>query len=846
MSEFSVVGRRLPKVNSWAHLTGTAKYADDIAMPRMLFGRLLRSTQAHARIRSVDTTAAERHPGVVAVVTGKDMPEKMGIMPSTQDETALAVGKVRYVGEPVAAVCATTEDAAFDALSLIRVEYEPLEPILTIEDALGREDVKIHDEAKRANVFKEVHLSFGDLEAGFASADHTRDDWYFFEGNTHAPIENHSAVASYDGDGKLTLWTSTQVPHYLHRELEKVLGLPRSHIRVVATPNGGAFGGKSDPFAHEFAACLLSMRTKRPVKFTLDREEVFYAHRGRHPVKMRLRAGVKEDGEFTAVHLQTWLDGGAYASYGIATTYYTGALMTVTYRIPAYKFDGVRVYTNKPPCGPKRGHGTTQPRWAFECTVDKIATDLGFDPLEYRQRILQPAQSRTVNGLRITSMGLGQCLEAAGKATQYSKKRGQLPRGKGIGISGSAYISGAGLPIYWNAMPHSGATVKIDRGGGVAVYCGTSEIGQGSDHMLATVTAEALGVLPEDVHVVSGDTTLAPVDLGSYSSRVTFMAGNATKEAACKLRDQLFTVAGEKLGVPVERMNAAFRKVYDRADPSKSMSFVEAANLAEARYGTLSAAGSYSPPPGIGGDYKGAGVGPTPAYSYQASVAEVSVDLETGVLTVDRIVTAHDCGRALNPVNVEGQIEGSAYMGYGEISGEEQVFRGGLHKKPSLLDYKIPTSLDTPVLEAIIVESVDAEGPFGAKEAGEGPLNSVIPAIANAVYDAIGVRFDETPITADKILDALGKRDNRGVPKDRIGPAGLGDGKRDPGGAQRRLGFSTEARERRRAVGPSRAEQAEPAQGAGFERGRALPDRADKTGATGPGPEPGEPGSGSS
>src|SRR6266850_654956 len=485
MSELSILGRRLPKVNAWAHLTGSARYADDINLPRMLYGRLLRSTRPHARIRRIDISRALAHPGVVAVVTGADMPEKMGIMPSTQDETALAVDKVRYVGEPVAAVAALDEDTAFDALSLIDVTYEDLEP--------------------------------------------------------------HAAVASYDGDGKLTLWTCTQVPHYLHRELEKVLGLPRSRIRVIATPNGGAFGGKSDPFAHELAASLLALRTKRPVKITLDREEVFYAHRGRHPVKMRLRTGVTKDGEITAVHFQSWLDGGAYASYGIATTYYTGALLTVTYRIPAYKFDGVRVYTNKPPCGPKRGHGTTQPRYGFECQLDKIAEDLGLDALEYRKRILQPPQSRTVNDLRITSMGLGECLDALGRATGYSERHGQLGRGKGIGLAGSAYISGAGLPIYWNEMPHSGAEIRIDRGGGVTVMCGTSEIGQGSDNMLAAVAAEALGVMPADVHVVSGDTSLAPVDLGSYSSRVTFMAGNAVKDAALKLRALLFAAAAEKL-----------------------------------------------------------------------------------------------------------------------------------------------------------------------------------------------------------------------------------------------------------------------------------------------------------
>jgi 4-hydroxybenzoyl-CoA reductase subunit alpha len=798
MSDLSIIGRRLPKVNAWAHLTGSARYADDIRLPRMLHGRLLRSTRPHARIKRIDVSRALAHPGVVAIVTGADMPEKMGIMPSTQDETALAVGKVRYVGEPVAGVAALDEDAAFEALSLIDVEYEDLEPIFTIEEALEREDVKIHDESRRANVFKEVHLSFGDLEAGFAAADHVREDWFFFEGNTHAPIEAHACVASYDADGKLTLWSSTQVPHYLHREMEKVLGLPRSRIRVIATPNGGAFGGKSDPFGHEFAAALLSMRTKRPVKITLDREEVFYAHRGRHPVKMRIKTGVRKDGEITAVEFQSYLDGGAYASYGIATTYYTGALLTVTYRVPAYKFDGVRVYTNKPPCGPKRGHGTTQPRFAFECQLDKIAADLGLDPLEYRMRILQPANSRTVNELRITSMGLGDCLTAVRRATGWERKKGQLPKGKGIGVAGSAYISGAGLPIYWNEMPHSGAEIRIDRGGGVTVMCGTSEIGQGSDNMLAAVTAETLGILPEDVHVVSGDTSLAPVDLGSYSSRVTMMAGNATKSAGLKLRTLLLGVASEKLGVPADRLGAAFRRIYDLQDPDKGISFVEAANLAEAKHGTLVAAGSYKPPAGIGGSYKGAGVGPTPAYSYQAAVAEVSIDLETGRLTVDKITTAHDCGRALSPVNAEGQVEGSAYMGYGEIVVEEQIFRGGLHKKPSLLDYKLPTSLDTPVLEAILVETLDSEGPYGAKEAGEGPLNPVIPAIANAVYDAIGVRFDETPITADKILDALGKRDNRGVPKDRIGPTGLQSGKADPKRAMRRLTASTDARERKR------------------------------------------------
>lgn len=820
MSEFSVVGRRLPKVNVWDHLTGTAKYADDIHLPRMLYGKLLRSVYPHARITRIDVSKALAHPGVLAVCTGEDMPTKMGIMPSTQDETALAVDKVRYVGEPVAAVAAVDEDSAFEALDRIEVDYEPLEPILTIEEALAREDLKIHEDTKRANVFKEVHLEFGDIEGGFAAADHIRDDWFFFEGNNHAPIEQHACVAAYDAQGKLTLWTSTQVPHYLHRELEKVLQVPRSHIRVIATPNGGAFGGKSDPFGHEFAACWLAMKTGRPVKITLDREEVFYAHRGRHPVKMRIRTGVKKDGTITAVHYQSFLDGGAYASYGIATTYYTGALLTVTYRIPAYKFDGVRVYTNKPPCGPKRGHGSTQPRYGFECQLDKIAADLGIDPVEFRTRNLQPPYSKTVNELRITTMGLGECLERVTRASRFHERaravggsyahadarasagersEPERPRiRRGMGIAGSAYISGAGLPIYWNDMPHSGAVITLDRGGSATVFCGTAEIGQGSDMVLATVAAEELGILPEDVHVVSGDTALAPVDLGSYSSRVTFMAGNAVRQAGRQLREWLLEAAAEKLAVPRERLLCAFRRVYDREDPEKFLSFADAVVAAESKRGTLSTVGWYRPPR-LAGDYKGSGVGPSPAYSYSASVADVSIDEETGRVTVHKIWVAHDCGRAINPVNVEGQIEGSAYMGYGEIIGEEQVFRGGLHKKPSLLDYKIPTSNDTPELEAIIVETVDAEGPYGAKEAGEGPLNPVIPAIANAVYDAIGIRFDETPITPAKVLDALAKK------KARVGPDGL-DGAGDPKKALRRLTASAADRvAKKEAAGPGKA-----------------------------------------
>lgn len=749
-----VIGRSIPKIDSYAKVTGAAKYADDMVLPRMAYGRILRSPHPHASIRRLDVSRARVYPGVLDVITGADLPHTYGIMPTTQDETPFAIDRVRYVGEPVAAVCAVDEETAEEALALIDVEYERLPSIASIEEALAHPENQLHDEVGRGNVMKEVHLEFGKVDEGFAEADLVREDTYFFEGTTHAPMEEHACVADCHADGKVTLWTSTQTPHYVHREVAKVLGIPLSRLRVITPPVGGGFGGKCEPFAHDFAASLFALRHGRPVKFTLSREEVFYCHRGRHPVKMILKTGVKRDGTITAVHLQTFLDGGAYASYGLATVYYTGALLTVTYKIPRYKFDGMRLYTNKPACGPKRGHGSTQPRYAFECQLDRIAEQLDLDPAEYRHRIAIEPYSETVNGLRVTTCGLRECVDSVVEASGWKERRHRMPEGRGLGIAISSYVTGAGKAIYWNDMPHSGVIVTIDRGGGVAVLCGSSDIGQGSDTMLAAVVAEELGIEPLDIQVYTGDTALTPVDLGSYSSRVTFMAGNAAQQAARKLRALLFEAASQALDVPPERLEAADRWIVSADDPARRIGFVEAAQRAEAAHGTLSAVGSYKPPR-LGGAFKGAGVGISPAYSYTAAVAEVVVDPETYDLKVERLWVAHDCGRALNPTLVEGQIEGSAYMGFGEAVLEEQVFRKGLHKIPSLLEYKLPTIYDTPEITAMPVETYDREGPYGAKEAGEGPLNPVIPAIANAVYAAIHARVDSTPITPDKIQRAL-------------------------------------------------------------------------------------------
>ncbi len=749
-----VIGRPLPKVDAASKVTGQTVYADDVVLPRMAFAKLLRSPHPHARITRIDVSKAEALPGVLATLVGSELPIPFGILPVSQDEHALAPDKARFVGDPVAAVAAIDEETAEAAVRLIEVDWDVLPSLMTIEEALARLDARINEHGSHGNVHKEVSFDFGDVEEGFREADHVREDTFYFEGNNHLALEQHAAVGSYGPDGKLTVWSSTQTPHYVHKALSKVLEMPPAHVRIIACSNGGGFGGKTDPFGHEIVVAKLSMKTGRPVKITLTREEVFYTHRGRHPVRMWVKTGLKRDGTITAMHFRSALDGGAYGSYGVASLYYTGALQTVTYKIPRYKFEGVRVFTNKPPCGPKRGHGTPQPRFALEAHIDRFCHDLGLDPGEWRLGNTLSPGTITANQMEVRTIGLKACLERVIERSGYRDKRGKLAPGRGIGLAGSAYISGAGLPIYWNALPHSGVQIKVDRGGGVTVFCGSTDVGQGSDSVLAYVVAEELGIEVKDIRVVTADTDLTPVDLGSYSSRVTLMTGNAAIQAARRVRDLIVGAAAKKLEVPADRLRVASRRVFDAADPARGLSFAEAAVLAEAAHGTLGAVGSYRPPKPAA-KWKGSGVGPTPTYSYSAAAVELLADRETGLLRIEKVWIAHDIGRAINPLLVVGQIEGSVYMALGEALMEEQVFRKGRHKIPSMLDYKSPTSADMPPVESILVETLDPEGPYGAKECGQGPLLPVIPAVTNALFDALGVKVDEVPVTPDKVLAAL-------------------------------------------------------------------------------------------
>ena len=789
---FSIIGKPVAMVDAAGKTTGAGKYADDFSLPGMLVGKILHSPYPHARIRRIDTSRARALDGVVAIVTGEDAPNQYGILPVGHDETALAVEKVRYVGDNVACVAAISEEIAECALELIDVEYEPLPAYFDPEESMKAERDLIH-ENRPHNLEKDYHHVFGDPDKGFAEADYVHEARYIANEVTHAAMEPHCTLANFDLDpytgklGRLTVWSSTQVPYYLQHKLSLVLEMPMSQIRVIKPLVGGGFGGKSEIIPLEIIAAVAARAARAPVKITYTREEVFWAHRGRPRTIIDLKTGVKNDGRVTAVACKVIQDGGAYCSYGVVTILYSGALLGALYDIPNIRYDGYRVLTNKPACGAMRGHGTVNVRFAFESQMDEIAVKLALDPAAVRQANLLKPPTVTVNGLRVLSYGLPECIDQVVQRSGWYERKGKLPKGRGLGVACSHYVSGAANSIIRSDMPHSTVNIKIDRDGGVVVYTGAAEIGQGSDTMTAQIVAEVLGCELARVKVIAADTDLTPIDLGSYSSRVTFMSGNAALRAAEDVKKNIVSAAAKAMNCAAEDVEMRDDRVWKRgttssdfeqdsasghvdgqilrgsvlqtrkdAGPKEHMSFEEAVVAAIDFHGALTGTGSYAPPvEARGGKHKGAGVGPSPAYSYSAQVAEVSVDEDTGEVTVHKIWAAHDCGRALNPVAVEGQVIGSVWMGLGQALQEEMVWKDGLLMNPGMLEYRSPSSAESPDIECIIVESVDPEGPFGAKEAGEGSLAATIPAISNAIYDAVGIRLRESPFTPERILAAL-------------------------------------------------------------------------------------------
>ena len=768
------VGVSIPRVDAADKVTGRALYTADIAPPNMVCGKILGSPIAHGRIKRIDTSRAKALDGVLAVITGADVPDTTyGVSPARYDEYVLAKEKVRHVGDEVAAVAAVDEQTAERALALIDVEYEELPAVFDPVAALAPGAPQLHQRYEN-NINTHVHQSFGDVEGAFARCHHVREETFTGNHVYQSPLEPHASIATWDHDGTLVLYSSTQVPHYVQYMMAHVLHIPLGQVRIIRPAVGGGFGGKAETTPLDLCAAILSKRIGRPVKMVYSREDMFHHGRGRHKQHMKIKLGVDQEGMIQACKSEIYLDGGAYSSFGVATAYYAGSVVPTLYRMPTYQYDGYRVMTNKPACGAMRGHGVPQPRFAFECLLTMIAEDLGIDPVEIRRRNAMTPNTKTVNEMDVGSCEFRATLDAVERKSDWKEKYGKLPKGKGIGVGSGGFVSGAGYCIYRGQVqlshekprepfqkksifPHANAIVKISEDGMAAVLLiGAAEIGQGSDTVLTQMCAESLGVPVSRLRIRSEDSDISPLDLGAYSSRVTLMAGHAVSRAATEVVDKMRPYAAKLLGCSETDVIARNARVFAKGDESRFVPWEEAARKYFNDNGPLVGTGCYKPPEGLGGDYKGSTVGTSPAYSFGSSVCELSVDLETGKVKIERFTDYHDCGTPINPQAVHGQVEGAIVMGASETIFEDVQFdEKGQILNPNLHGYLMMTIKDAPEIFSGIVDSYEPRGPFGAKEIGEGSTLPVLGAVAHAIANATGVWIKDLPITPEKIIRAL-------------------------------------------------------------------------------------------
>jgi 4-hydroxybenzoyl-CoA reductase subunit alpha len=750
------VGARRPLVDGIEKVTGRAKYTADLFPPGALVGKIYRSPYAHAQILHLDVSEARKLPGVVAVVTGDDCPVTYGILPIAQNEYPLARERVRYFGEPVAAVAARDERTALRALALIRLTVRELPVHLSARDARKPGAELLH--ANRAgNLEREVHNEFGDAEAGFAGAHIVREERYQCAEVTHMQMEPNATTASYDPSrDHLTLHTVSQVPYYVHLMVAQCLAMDTSRVRVVKPFVGGGFGARTETLNFEIVCALLARAAGGTVNLKLSREETFLTHRGRPESDIRIKLGMQADGRLTACDCEVVQRGGAYGGYGIITILYAGALLNGLYDIPAVRYSGFRVYTNTPPCGAMRGHGTVNVRFAFESLLDAMALELGLDPMAVRRRNLLQAPAVTINGLQVRSYGLALCIDRVEQASGWRERVGRMPKWRGLGLACSHYVSGSAKPVHWTGEPHATVVLKLDFDAGITILTGASDIGQGSSTVLTQVVIEVLGVDQRRIRVIANDSAVTPKDNGSYSSRVTFMVGNAALQAARNLKEILIKAAALRLQVAPEQVECLGESFCSSLNRELEVSFGDAVAQALIDTGTLFVKGTYTCPPEFqGGKQRGGAVGSTMGFSYAAQVVEVAVDPDTGQVTTEKVWVALDCGYAINPLSVEGQVQGAVWMGLGQAMSEQTRFDKGKPMAANMLEYAVPTMADSPPIDVQLVESIDPNGPFGAKEGSEGPLSGFPAAFAAAVRQATGVAFHRLPITPDVVLDAI-------------------------------------------------------------------------------------------
>jgi 4-hydroxybenzoyl-CoA reductase subunit alpha len=754
-----IAGQPRPLIDGIEKVTGQAIYTADMLTGDCLAGRILRAPVSHGRIKRIDISKARALDGVIAVLTGADCPLTYGVIPIAMNEYPMARDKVRYRGEPVAAVAAIDSETAERALKLIELEIEELPACYTAQAARAADAELLH-EGKPGNLEREVHHEFGDVKAGFAEAALVHEERFDCAEVNHAQMEPHAALAEYDPErDRLTLHSVSQVPFYVHLTLARCLDMDSARIRVVKPFVGGGFGARTETLNFEIIAALLARAAGGKVMLRLTREESFLTHRGRPDTKVTMKIGLSRSGQITAVQCKAVMAGGAYAGYGLVTILYAGALLHGIYQVPNVKFDGYRVYTNTPPCGAMRGHGTVDVRHAFECVLDRMARELGLDPFEVRRRNLLQAPMFTANGLMVNSYGLGTCLDKVEQASGWKERRGRLGPGRGLGMACSHYVSGAAKPVHWTGEPHAVVSMKLDFDGSVTVLTGASDIGQGSTTIVAIAAAEILSIHMGRIRVVTNDSVITPKDNGSYSSRVTFMVGNAAIEAAKALREKLVAAAAQMLEAAPDDIECEGESFFVKGNSDQSqsvLSFHDVAIKALAAEGTITVKGTFSTPvEAQGGKHRGGAVGSTMGFSYAAQVVEVALDEDTGQIRVQKVWAALDCGFAINPLAVEGQIEGSVWMGMGQGLSEETHYTDGLPTHANFLDYRFPTMAESPDIDVHIVESIDPLGPFGAKEAGEGALSGFPPALVNAVADAVGLDANFLPLTPDRVQGAL-------------------------------------------------------------------------------------------
>lgn len=753
-AEYSAIGKRIPKQDSELLVTGEAKYLDDIKFPGMLYGRILRSPHPHARIKHINTASAERLDGVKAVITADDTEKvKFCHLPITPNKMALNDEKVRFVGDEVAAVAAVDWETAAKALELIEVDYEPLPSVYDPIEAMKPDAPRIYEDCED-NIAGRVARNFGDVEQGFEEADYIFEDTYRTPLIPSCTIEPHCCIASFDSVDNLTFWVSTQNPNNFQKALSQVLKIPQSKIRVVRPQIGGAFGNKSVILPMDPIAAFLSKKTGKPVKLVNSREEEFTTTRGRYPMVVHLKTGVTRDGKLLARQAKVITNNGAYNNKATGISLLTSNRIGNLYRVPHTRTEAIIVYTNTQYGGALRGWGGPQAHFAVESQMDTIAEKLGMDALELRLKNANQPGDTTPWGWEIPSCGLTECLEQAAEKIGWSEKRERTGM-RGVGIA-SVLHTGAGSAGTHGSGNFSEVLLKVYPDGSLGLIVGESDIGQGSDTILCQVVSEILSVSAEDVTVASDDTNFTPPSMGTWGSKVTFITGNAVKLVAEKVRDQLFEAACQILEAKdASQLTCADGRIYIEGS-SKSVGIGEAANYCVQRFGKPVTAKAVYEPPNANPPDPDTGFGNyCPTYSFGAQAAEVEVDPETGRVKVLQIIAAHDVGLAINPLLVEGQIQGGVAQGMGFALFEGSREQDGRVINDNFTTNKIVNSTEMPLMKEIIVETIDPYGPFNAKGVGEPPLIATAPAIANAVYNAIGVRIKELPITPDKVLKAL-------------------------------------------------------------------------------------------